>query len=258
MLVVFIVGHLIMGFAPNFWTLLIGRVVAAVAHGVFFAIAASIAVNLAEQGKGASAIAFIFSGFTVATAIGAPFGTYLSDTFGWRVPFLGIVVVSLVSLAMTAIQVPSQKATTAPSVKEQLKLAANGKILLVLLVTILGYGGTFATFTYLSPILQEITGISSKYVSIVLVGYGVMIAVGNSLGGKFGDKNPAKAVFWIFTAQSAVLLGFHFTQSNLVLGLISVALMGLAAFMSVPVLQVLDLDSSQKVCSKRRRYRIIA
>lgn len=154
---------------------------------------------------------------------------------------MGIVVVSLVSLAMTAIQVPSQKATTAPSVKEQLKLAANGKILLVLLVTILGYGGTFATFTYLSPILQEITGISSKYVSIVLVGYGVVIAVGNSLGGKFGDKNPAKAVFWIFTAQLAVLLGFYFTQSNLVLGLISVALMGLAAFMSVPVLQSLIL-----------------
>ncbi|OUT08671.1 hypothetical protein B9N66_06955 [Campylobacter concisus] len=159
---------------------------------------------------------------------------------------MGIVVVSLVSLAMTAIQVPSQKATTAPGVKEQLKLAANDKILLVLLVTILGYGGTFATFMYLSPILQEITGISSKYVSIVLVGYGVMIAVGNSLGGKFGDKNPAKSVFWIFTAQSAVLLGFYFTQSNLVLGPISVALMGLAAFISVPVLQSLILILAKK------------
>lgn len=239
MIVVFIIGHIITAMAPVFSIVLAGRIISAFAHGVFFAIGSTVAASLVPENRQASAIAFVFGGFTVATAIGAPFGTYISEIFGWRFPFYGIAFIGLIALILNAIALPSEqlKTGTPPSYKDQFKLVKNGRILLVLAVTILGYGGTFVTFTYLSPILQEIMGISAKNVSIVLVVYGVAIAIGNAIGGRLGDRNPLKALLSMFIVSAIILLIFTFTAPFKVVGLITVTAMGLLAFMSVPVLQ---------------------
>ena len=121
-----------------------------------------------------------------------------------------------------------------------MKLITTPQILLSLAITILGYGGAFATFTYLSPILQDITKISPSAVSLVLIMYGVMIAIGNYLGGRFGNANPIKGLLYTFIVQGLVLLAFYFTAPSVAVSIITVAgmgLMGLMAFMSVPMLQ---------------------
>lgn len=122
----------------------------------------------------------------------------------------------------------------------------NGRILLILAVTILGYGGTFVTFTYLSPILQDIMGIGAKNISIILFVYGVAIAIGNAIGGRFGDRKPLKALLSMFIVQAFILLIFTFTAPFKVVGLITVVAMGLLAFMSVPVLQSYVLTLAQR------------
>ncbi len=169
-IVLFIIGHVITAIAPVFSIVLAGRILSAFAHGVFFAIGSNVAASLVPKTRQASAIAFVFGGFTIATAIGAPLGTYISEMFGWRLPFFGIAIIGVIALIFNFIGIPGQqlKTETPPSFKEQLKLVSNGRILLVLSVTILGYGGTFVTFTYLSPILQEVMGISPKYISVIL------------------------------------------------------------------------------------------
>ncbi|MGG0453228.1 MFS transporter [Priestia megaterium] len=247
-IVLFIIGHIITAIAPTFSIVLTGRILSAFAHGVFFAIGSTVAASLVPKNRQASAIAFVFGGFTLATAIGAPIGTYISDISGWRFPFYGIAFIGVIALILNAIAIPSQqlKTETPPSYKDQLKLVRNGRILLVLAVTVLGYGGTFVTFTYLSPILQEIMGIAAKNVSIILFIYGIAIAIGNAIGGRFGDRKPLKALLYMFIVQAIILLIFTFTAPFKVVGLITVVAMGLLAFMSVPVLQSYVLTLAQR------------
>lgn len=236
-LLVFVLGHLLIAFAPNFITVLAGRFVAGAAHGLLFALSSIIAAELVGESKQASAIAFIFSGFTIATAIGAPLGTSISNFIGWRIPFFIIAVLGFIALLMNMYVLPSKNDQRKISIGNQLQIFKNGHILLTLLITILGYGGTFATFTYLSPILEKITHIDVNYISIILVIYGIAIAIGNSLGGKFGDLNPLNGLLTIFILQSLALFAFYFTASNLVLAILNIIVLGLLAFMSVPILQ---------------------
>lgn len=247
-IITFIIGHLIIGFAPTFGLVIFGRLVAGAAHGLLFALSSTIAAELVGPSKQASAIAFIFGGFTVATAIGAPLGTSVSDLIGWRIPFLAIAVLGVIALFLNIFALPNKKneETNRVKLEDQFRLAIHPHVLLTLLITILGYGGTFATFTYLSPILQNVTHVPSNEVSIILVIYGIAITIGNSLGGKFGDKNPVQSLFKIFIIQAIALFAFFFTSSNLVLAILNIIVLGLLAFMSVPILQsyILSLANS--------------
>lgn len=235
----FLVGHILTAMAPSFTWLLAGRIMAAAAHGLFFAIASSVAVSLVAPTKSAGAIAFIFSGFTIATAFAVPLGTYLSGFFSWRISFWGVVAVSALTLWLNLRYIPNNAGhiTSTPSWRDQWKLITTPQIILSLVITVLGYGGTFATFTYLSPILQNITKISASTVSVVLIMYGIMIAIGNYLGGRFGNSNPIKALLYTFIVQGLILLAFYFTADSATAAIITVAGMGLLAFMSVPMLQ---------------------
>lgn len=237
-LLIFSLSHLLIAFAPNFITVLIGRFVAGAAHGLLFALSSIIAAELVGPSKQASAIAFIFSGFTIANALGAPLGTSISTFISWRIPFLIIAILGIIALLMNMYVLPKDRSNNSEiNIPTQLQIFTEPHILLTLLITILGYGGTFATFTYLSPILEKITAVNSKYISIILVIYGVVIAIGNSVGGKFGNSDPVAVLFKIFIIQGIALFAFYFTVSSLVFAIINIIVLGLFAFMSVPVLQ---------------------
>lgn len=237
-LLIFSLSHLLIAFAPNFITVLIGRFVAGAAHGLLFALSSIIAAELVGPSKQASAIAFIFSGFTIANALGAPLGTSISTFISWRIPFLIIAILGIIALLMNMYVLPKDRSNNSEiNIPTQLQIFTEPHILLTLLITILGYGGTFATFTYLSPILEKITAVNSKYISIILVIYGVAIAIGNSVGGKFGNSDPVAVLFKIFIIQGIALFAFYFTVSSLVFAIINIIVLGLFAFMSVPVLQ---------------------
>lgn len=238
-ILLFIVGHIFTAMAPTFGTLLLARVASAAAHGLFFSLASAVAVSIVPENKVASAVAFIFSGFTVATAFAAPLGTYISNLSGWRVPFIGIAIVGVFALLMNYFAIPSQVKTSAvpPSAKDQIKLITTPHVLLMMLVTILGYGSTFAAFTYLSPILTEITGIQVSKVSAVLVLYGITVAIGNTVGGRIGNAGQLRSLFYIFIVQAIILVGVYFAAPYTIPALIAIALMGIMAFMSIPSLQ---------------------
>ncbi|MFF2289387.1 MFS transporter [Peribacillus butanolivorans] len=238
-MIVFIAGNTLAASATSIGVLLTARVISALAHGVFMSIGATIAADLVPENRRASAIAIMFTGLTVATVTGVPFGTFIGQHFGWRFAFIIIVAIGIIAFLGNSILVPSdlQKATRT-TFRDQIKLVTNGRLLLVFIITALGYGGTFVVFTYLSPLLQQVTGFKEGTVAVILLVYGVAIAIGNTIGGKLANRNPINALFYMFLIQAIVLVILSFTAPFKVAGLITIILMGLFAFMNVPGLQV--------------------
>ncbi|MCP1144841.1 MFS transporter [Lysinibacillus endophyticus] len=238
-MIVFIIGNTLAAFSTTIGLLLVARVISAFSHGVFMSIRSTIAADLVPENRRASAISIMFTGLTVATVTGVPFGTFIGQQLGWRTAFITIVIIGVIALIANSILVPSNlRKGVKTTFHDQLKLVTNGRILLLFIITALGYGGTFVVFTYLSPLLQDITGFKEGTVAIILLAYGVAIAIGNMIGGKLSNQNPIRALFFMFIVQAIVLLILWFTAPFKIAGLITILLMGLLAFMNVPGLQV--------------------
>jgi predicted MFS family arabinose efflux permease len=238
-MVIFIIGNGLAASATSIGVLLAARVISALSHGIFMSIGSTIAADLVPENKRASAISIMFTGLTVATVTGVPFGTFIGQQFGWRMAFILIIVVGSIAFLANSILVPSSlRKGTVSSFRDQIKIVTNGRLLLVFIITALGYGGTFVVFTYLSPILQDITGFKEGTVAAILLGYGIAIAIGNMIGGKVSNQNPIKALFYMFIVQAVVLFILMFTAPFKIAGLITIFFMGLLAFMNVPGLQV--------------------
>lgn len=238
-MVIFIVGNAVAASAASIGALLVGRIVSAFSHGVFMSIGSTIAADLVPENRRASAISIMFSGLTVATVTGVPFGTWMGQLFGWRFAFIAITLVGVMAFIANSILVPSDlRKAKRITFRDQLKVMTNTRLILLFMITALGYGGTFVVFTYLSPLLQNITGYKEGTVAVILLVYGVAIAVGNVIGGKAANRNPLFALFYMFILQAMVLAILSFTAPFKVMGLITIILMGLLAFMNVPGLQV--------------------
>ncbi|MBC1534177.1 MFS transporter [Listeria seeligeri] len=244
-MVVFIIGNLISAFAASFAILLTGRVIAAFAHGVFMSIASVIAADVVQPSKRASAIAVMFTGLTVATVTGVPLGTFIGQLFGWRMSFIFIVAIGVIALIANYFLVPKNLSSAKNiSLKSIGQVLLNKKIGIVLLMTAFGYGGTFVVYTYLSPMFIKM-GYTANMIVVLLIIYGIMVAIGNTIGGHFANEKPAKALFVMFSLQATTLLLLQFTSPNPILGLIVVMLMGFFAFMSVSGLQLYVVELAE-------------
>ncbi|MGL5665863.1 MAG: MFS transporter, partial [Shewanella sp.] len=224
----------------SYETLIAARVITGLAHGVFFSIGSTIATGLVPKEKAASAIAIMFTGLTVALVTGVPLGTYIGQSFGWQSTFLAVALLGLIALIGSAFLVPNNlKQTRAASLLTQAKVLTEPRLLLVFAITAIGYGGTFVAFTYLAPILQQISGFDASAIGAIMLVYGVSVAIGNIWGGKMADNmGPIKALTYIFTGLAAVLFIFHFTALNPITAVLTILVWGAFAFGNVPGLQV--------------------
>ncbi len=244
----FVIGNLVAWQAPSFEALIIARILTGLAHGVFFSIGSTIATSLVPKEKGASAIAIMFTGLTVALVTGVPLGTYIGQIFGWEATFLTVSILGLLAMIGSAILVPSNLMQAKPTnLAAQVKVLTHPRLLLVYAITAIGYGGTFIAFTYLAPILNEVTGFESSSVGLILLVYGISVAVGNIWGGKMADNfGPIKALTIIFSGLAAILLVLNFTAYNPVAAVITILVWGAFAFGNVPGLQVYIVKLAEK------------
>ena len=240
LMALFVGGNLLAWQAPSYESLIMARILTGLAHGVFFSIGSTIATGLVSKDKEASAIAIMFTGLTVALVTGVPLGTWIGQNFGWRATFLVVSALGFLALIGSAFLVPNNLKQAKPAtLKDQMKVLVQPRLLLVYLMTILGYGGTFTAFTYLAPILQQESGFAPSAVSIIMLVYGVSVAIGNIYGGKLADKKgPIKALTIIFTALALILFTLTFTMNTQVGAVLTVLVWGAFAFGNVPSLQV--------------------
>ena len=247
LMVLFTLGNLLAWKSPGYETLVIARILTGLAHGVFFSIGSTIATSLVPKDKAASAIAIMFTGLTVALVTGVPLGTFIGQHVGWRETFLAVSALGLVAFVGSLLYVPSTIAHSKPaSLLQQVQVLGQPRLLLVYAMTAVGYGGSFIAFTYLAPILQQVSGFSAGAVGAVMLVYGVSVAFGNIWGGKLADKQgPVRALKQIFLLLALVLLLLTFTAPHPVLVVITVLLWGAVAFGNVAGLQVYVVQQAE-------------
>ncbi|ACM29742.1 MFS transporter [Agrobacterium rhizogenes] len=248
LMALFIVGNGMAALSTGYEFLLVARVLSAFAHGVFFSVGSTIAADLVPENRRASAIAMMFMGLTVAIVTGVPLGTLIGQTFGWRATFAAVAVLGVIAFAGIALLLPSNlKKAPAAGIGEQLRVLGSGRLLIVFAMTALGYGGTFVAFTFLASILQDVTGFAASAVSLILVLYGIAIAIGNVVGGRLANGNPVKALTWLFLAQAIVLVLFSFTAVSPWLAIPTLAALGFLSFANVPGLQLYVVQLAREV-----------
>lgn len=244
----FVIGNVLAWMAPSYGSLITARILTGLAHGVFFSIGSTIATGLVSKDKEASAIAIMFTGLTVALVTGVPLGTWIGQNFGWRATFMVVAVLGFIALIGSALLIPKNLKQSAPArISQQLSVLTQPRLLLVYAMTTVGYGGTFTAFTYLAPILQQVSGFDASAVGLIMLVYGVSVAFGNIWGGRLADRlGPIKALSYIFAALAAVLLVFTFTASNSVAAVLTILVWGAFAFGNVPGLQVYVVQLAEK------------
>ncbi len=248
LMALFTVGNLLAWLSPGYETLIAARVLTGLAHGVFFSIGSTIATGLVPKEKAASAIATMFSGLTVALVTGVPLGTFIGQHFGWRATFLAVAALGVIAIVGSLLFVPRKLAHSQPaSLLQQLAVLRQPRLLLVYAMTAVGYGGTFVAFTYLAPMLQQVTGFQASAVGGVMLAYGLSVAVGNIWGGKLADRRgPIPALKLIFSLLALVLLVLTFTAANPWLMVLTVLAWGAVAFGNVAGLQVYVVQQAER------------
>lgn len=245
LMILFIAGNLLAALAPNYTILMIARILSALTHGSFFGVGSVIAAELVPKEKRAGAIAIMFTGLTLANILGVPFGTYIGQAFGWRSTFWSITMIGIIALLGIFLLVPRVEAAQS-SLKQELGVLKQPAVHIALLMTVFGFGGVFTAFTYISPILVEITGFAPKSISYILVLFGVGITIGNIYGGKLADRKLLPSLLGILVLLAIILAVFSITDQYKIFTLIMVFIFGIAAFGTVPGLQLHMLNTAKE------------
>lgn len=238
----FTLGNVITAMAPTLPIALAGRIITAFNHGTFFGVGSIIAASLVAPGRRASAIAFMFSGLTLANLIGVPAGTWLAQSTDWRLVFWLIAGIGLVTIVAIITLLPQIERGPKIPVMTELRAFTDRQVLLVMGITVLGPAAFFTSITYIAPMAVEETGLSDTGITVLMILFGLGLAVGNWAGGRFADKSLFGTLLVSLAAQAAVLLVFWIgVESSLVAGL-SVFLMAAFGFATVSPIQKLVMD----------------
>ncbi|RJF88979.1 MFS transporter [Oleomonas cavernae] len=245
LMALFTIGNLACALAPDYWSLMAARVVTSFAHGTFFGVGSVVATALVPKNKAASAIALMFTGLTLANVLGVPFGAWLGLHYGWRATFWVVTAIGLAAMAAVALLVPRLAPSGSGRLMDELKVLGRPQVLLGLGITTLGFGGVFAAFTYIAPVLTQISGFSADAVAPILLLFGAGLVVGNIVGGKLADRALMPTLLGSLVALAAVLILIVPASHNQVAMIVTVGLLGAAAFATVPPLQMRILAKAE-------------
>lgn len=240
----FIAGNLLSALAPVFGVMLIGRVVASLAHGAFFGIGSVVAAGLVAPEKKASAISMMFMGLTVANVIGVPLGTYVGQAAGWRATFAGVAALGVIGFLGVAKLVPGTGKPEGVRIRTEFAAFRNAQVWLAMAMTVLGYGGVFAAITYIKPMMTGVAGFAPSSVTWLLVLFGIGMVLGNVLGGKFADRALMPMLYVSLSGLVLMLALFTVTAHNKPAAAITLMLIGGLGFSTVPPLQKRILDEA--------------
>ena len=252
LMTVFLAGNLLAALSHTFELLLAGRVITAVAHGTFFAIGATVAANLVPKAQAGRAISVMFAGLTLAMVIGVPLGSFLGNLMGWRLPFFAVAALAALGLAAMARWLPAGLAQGAGGkAATQLAALGSGPILTMMAVTVFGFGSSFAAFTFITPILTDITGFSATMASALLIVFGAATFVGN-LGGGYLTSHYGwqKALRLMLLLLAATQVGVALAIGSQAMMVVMLFVWGVFAFGLTPALQAGMLATAERYTPK--------
>ncbi|MEU0036874.1 MULTISPECIES: MFS transporter [unclassified Streptomyces] len=236
----FVVGNLASAFAPGFGLLFAARFLAGLPHGALFGVGAVVASRLVAPERAARAVSKMFLGLTVANIVGVPAGTILGQQLGWRWAYGAVAVIGLVALASLALFVPHQPRGRQAGIGHELRAMGNRQVAIGLATAVVGFGGFFAVYSYLVPMLTNLTGISDSSTTLVLALYGVGMTLGTLVAGPLTDRALRPTLYAGLTLLAAALVAFYFTVHSTVPALLTIAFIGaVGALITTPVQMLL-------------------
>ncbi|EJZ19648.1 MFS transporter [Rhizobium sp. Pop5] len=234
----FIAGNLLCALASDYWVLMIARIVTALCHGAFFGIGSVVAAGLVSEDRKARAVALMFTGLTLANVLGVPLGTAIGQAYGWRATFGVVTVIGIFTILGLIAILPKDKKQENGSILREIAALRNGGLWLALSTTVFFAASMFALFTYIAPLLRDVTGVSPEGVTWTLFLIGLGLTVGNLIGGKLADWRLGTTLASVFAAIAVTSLAFSYTSRFFIPAEITLFLWATASFAAVPALQV--------------------
>ncbi|MFW2162282.1 MFS transporter [Acinetobacter beijerinckii] len=238
LMAIFTIGNLIAAFAPNYMSLMGARLITSLNHGAFFGIGSVVAASVVPANKQASAVASMFMGLTIANIGGVPLATWIGQNIGWRMSFLGISALGLVTMVALWKALPVGSVGQKPNMKMELKVLTRLPVILALLTTVFGASAMFTLYTYIAPSLVQFTHASPTFITIMLVLIGIGFSIGNHFGGKFADLSLDKTLIGFLALLIGLMLIFPILAQTQLGAAIGLVIWGAAAFAIVPPLQM--------------------
>jgi len=236
-LLLFAAGHVIGALTDVFALALLGRLVASLGTGTFWAVGALVATSAAGRERAAGAMGVMVGGLTIANVVGVPLGAALGKGLGWQGPFWLLAVLSLIAAAVIARQVPAGHGGGAhATVRGEFASLRTGRLWLVYLAIALAQAAVLGTYSYISPILTDRAGLSAGLVPLAMLGYGAGTVVGSALGGRLGDRIPWRAAITAISATTLVLIAMTLWATNSVVAVVLVVALGVAGLVCNPIL----------------------
>ncbi|WP_175409531.1 MFS transporter [Streptomyces sp. TRM64462] len=242
---IFIAGNLLSALSPGYETLMAGRIVTATCHGSFIGLASVVAADLVESSKKARAVAMVFAGGAIANVVGAPLGTWVGQHFGWRATFWMLVLIGAVGFVGIMILLPAQRGARTAGLRQEIAVFRRPQVIIGLAMTAFSLGALFTSFTYVAPLLTEVTGYASGAIAPLLVLFGAGLVAGNTIGGRLADRALMPTLAVALAALTVILAAFSATAHNKVLAAITLVLMGAAGFATVPGLMTRVISKAE-------------
>jgi DHA1 family inner membrane transport protein len=244
LIALFIIGNVLCAVAPGYWLLMAARIVTAFCHGAFFGLGAVVAADIVPPKQRTQAIAIMFAGLTLANVLGVPFGTAFGQAFGWRATFWAVAGIGVVAALALVLWLPRGIQPTGDGLLHEMRTLKRPQVLLAMLISVLASASLFSVFTYITPILEQVTGVQPSAVTWILLIFGVGLTLGNFAGGWLGDRRPMPTVIGIFAALVVVLVLFSVTARSLGPAVVTLLVWGIMVFALVSPLQMRVLNEA--------------
>ena len=233
-----VVGNLLSVLAPNYWVLMVARFIAGMPHGAYFSVANLSAASMAPPGGRGKAMAFVGMGLAIATVIGVPAAQALGSALGWHAAYLVVVVIGLITAVALFFLMPHMTEMKETDIRTEFGAFKNSQVWLTVIMGVVGFGGMFTVYTYISWTMTEVAGLNENLIWVVLMAYGIGMTLGNAFGGWLADRNVEFGIIFALTSLIIILTAFYFLSSHAILATMC---FGMVAFMGstlVPSLQL--------------------
>ncbi|WP_336711724.1 MFS transporter [Arthrobacter sp. USHLN218] len=244
LMALFTVGNLSSVLAPDFGSMLVTRFISGLPHGAYFGIAAVIAASLVAPAKRPRAVAAVMLGLAVANVVGVPLVTWLGQNYGWRLMFVAVGIIGAITLLLVQRFVPFRPAHAEASMRRELRALKRIQVWLALLIGVVGFGGFFAVYSYISPTMTDVAGLPESALPLIVGLYGLGMVAGNILGGRLAERSVMGSIYQVMIAIVCVLALFWVVADIAVLAVVMVFLIGVAGSSLIPGLQTRLMDAS--------------
>jgi DHA1 family inner membrane transport protein len=225
----FLVGNALTSLAPGYRTLLVARFLTGLPHGAYFGVASLVAASLVAPHLRGRAVSSVMLGLAAAMLTGVPAATWLGQQFGWRSAYWSVVVLAATTVAAVLAVVPSSPGRPEATVRGELGALRRPQVLLTLLVGVVGFGGMFALYSYIAPVVTDVAELSRGTVPVVLLVYGAGGVVGTVLGGRLADLSLFRSLVGSLVVLGVLLVGVAVTSPYAAALFVGVFLVSVAA-----------------------------